>query len=233
MVRNLGEEALYLLISVFVNLILFTFLSGIFLIKVQDVPQIESLTVVVKQELGSRPKLIKSSPPKKKVSKAVKKKLKGTPPKPSAAAVSSAPQKGDVKVPVKEEVPDVSILAGLEEKIKRRVAQSGTRKRSVKKEIGSISAVVGKGGVKFHAGSRKIVNIPSPPELITREFPSVVKIKVWVSPSGKVIKSLIVQRSGDVKIDTALMRYVRSIKFEPIKFDEIQVGVISFTFRGG
>ncbi len=245
MVKRISEDILYLSISLIINLILFTFLAGVFIIRVQDRPQVEPIKVVLKEELGKKLRPVVKQPKpvvkKKKVvrrkpvpegktgsAKKVKRKRESPP-----LAVSKASEKGEVAMPVREIEEDVSILESLEEKIKKRVAKESVREAPAKKEIGNISAVVGQEGVSFKAGSRKIISIPQPPELITREFPSVLRIKIWVSPEGKVIKSLIVQRSGNVKIDTTLMRYVRSIRFEPIKTEEIQVGVISFTFRGG
>ena len=252
MVKHIGEEALYLLISVVINLILFTFLAGVFIVKVQDIPQVEPIKVVFKEELGAKGKVVSKSKSVKKAVKPVKKVVKkdsgkhskrsATKPKKhshgkdkaSSVAVSETHEKGDVKLPVKKkQEEDVSILASLEEKVRKKVAEGNVRTVPQKKEIGNISAVLGSGGVKFHTGSRKIVSIPPTPELVTKEFPSVVKIKIWVSPSGKVVKSIIVQRSGDVKIDTTLMNYVRRIRFESIDGGDTQVGVISFTFRGG
>jgi len=146
----------------------------------------------------------------------------------AGATVTSAPEKGDVKVPVQKEE-DVSVLAELERKIESRLK----KQKKVRKEVGAISAVVSGGQVRIKGGTRRIVYTPPAPELVSREFPSGVRMRIWVSPEGRVVKALLLQRSGDVNIDNTLLSYVRSIKFERVEDSEVQIGEITFKFRGG
>ncbi|MDW8096341.1 MAG: energy transducer TonB, partial [Aquificaceae bacterium] len=62
---------------------------------------------------------------------------------------------------------------------------------------------------------------------------SVFKVRIWVEPSGVVSKVQIVQRSGSPQVDQRMVEFVRNIKFEPIKENIVQTGVITFRFKGG
>ncbi len=99
--------------------------------------------------------------------------------------------------------------------------------------MGSISAVVTGKEVRIKGGTRRIVYTPPVPELISSEFPSGVRIRIWVAPDGSVIKALLLQRSGSVNIDNTLLSFVRGIRFEKVQEQEVQVGEITFSFQGG
>lgn len=107
------------------------------------------------------------------------------------------------------------------------------RKKKTKKEVGSLSAVVKGGEIKIKGGTRKVVYIPPPPNLIAREFPSKVSVRIWVDPQGRVIRALILRRSGNVNIDNAILKFVKGVRFEAIPESEVQVGEITFSFHGG
>ncbi len=238
MLRNLIEEALYWLISVFINLILFTLLTTVFIVKVKETPEIYPLRVTIKEiefkeeKPKERPKSVvktkteaqKTATVKKEVKKVEEKKVAG-------ATVQKAHVKGDVPVPVEEEE-DVSILAELKKRIESRLEKEKKVKKE-KKEVGTLSAVVEEGRIKIKGGTRKIVSTPRISEIITEEFPGNVRVRIWVDPSGRVIKAILVQRSGNAKIDNIVLAFVRGIRFEKIEEEEIQVGEIVFTFKGG
>ncbi|HIQ48070.1 MAG TPA: energy transducer TonB, partial [Aquifex aeolicus] len=149
--------------------------------------------------------------------------------KPKAvAAVERSFNKGDVPIKVEQQKreEEISILPELEKRIKRKLAE----REKLKKEIGEISAVVSKKSVEIKVGSRKLVYVPSAPVFKVKEFPSQVKIKIWVNPEGKVIKAIIVQRSGVASIDDKLLRFVKKLRFEEIDTFEVQEGIITFRF---
>jgi len=231
MLRSAVEEFLYWIISILINIIILSLLTTVFIVKVKDTPEIYPLRVVDIRELEvKKPKKQRSvvrakSTAKKTVSRtkrgAAKKRKVG-------ATVSQAHKKGDVKVPVQKEE-DVSILAALEKKIESRLK----REKSRKKEVGSLSAVVTGKEVRIKGGTRSIVYTPPVPELVSTEFPSGVRVRIWVAPNGKVTKALLLQRSGNVNIDNTLLTYVRGIRFEKVEDEEIQVGEITFSFQGG
>ncbi len=230
MLRSTLEEILYWGISAVVNLILFSLLATVFIVKVQETPEIYPLKVEIRELKIEKPQRVKSVVRSDSVAKrTVTKKTTGTAKKRKVGAtVTSAHEKGDVKVPVQKEE-DISVLAELEKRIESRLK----KREKVRKEVGTISAVVSGGQVKIRGGTRRIVYTPPAPELVSQEFPSGVRVRIWVSPEGKVVKALLLQRSGDVNIDSTLLSYVRAIKFERVEDSEVQVGEITFSFRGG
>ncbi len=228
MLKSALEEILYWVISALVNLLLFSFLATVFIVKVKETPEIYPLRVEIKEikveEEERRRSLVKAeSEAKKTVSKRAPGSSKV---KKLGAGVSSPLKKGDVEVPKEE---DVSILAELEKKIASRLEEE---KKEVKK-VGQLSAVVEGEELRIKGGSRKIVYTPPVPELISREFPGRVKVRIWVSPEGRVIRAILLQRSGSVNIDNTLLSYVRGIRFEKVQEQEVQVGEITFSFQGG
>ncbi len=220
--RSSIEHTLYLLISVLINLILFNILFlFIFTLPSQEVEELPPLKVEI-HEL----------PPKVKGSKVVRK-VKETKAtgrekvKPSATSLPVG-EKGQVPVePKKKPRKSVNIL----EKIRSKVLKKLKERERLAKEVGEISAVVSSRKLTIRVGSRKLTYIPPPPIFKVKEFPSVVRIKIWVDPSGKVIKAIILQRSGIAEIDNGLLKLVKKLRFEPIDTGEIQEGVITFTFR--
>ncbi|GAB6065780.1 energy transducer TonB [Aquifex pyrophilus] len=126
----------------------------------------------------------------------------------------------------KKERKEVSILPELEKRIRERLR----KREELKKEIGEISAVLSKKSVKIKTGSRKLTYVPPPPTFKVEEFPSRVVVKVFVDPDGKVIKALIIQRSGIAEIDNGILKFVKKLRFEKIEESEIQEGIITFTF---
>ena len=229
MLKDALEELLYWAVSVLVNLILFSLLTSVFIVKVEEVPDIYPLRVEIVEVKKKEEKKAKSvtqvrSEAKRTVAKKEapkeKKKIAGT-------GVSKAHTKGDVKVPEEE---DVSVLAEIRRKVEMRLKE---QKRPKKKEVGTISAVVKGGQVKIKGGTRRIVYTPPLPELVTTEFPSAVRVRIWVSPEGKVVRAVLVQRSGSANIDSVLLSFVRGIRFERVEEKEVQIGEITFSFQGG
>ncbi|AAC07757.1 energy transducer TonB family protein [Aquifex aeolicus] len=212
MVKVSAENFLYFAISVLVNLLFLKILYIYLFLPNISPPQAFTPLSVKIEEIKAPPK--KPGKPQKKV---VKK-------KPEAVSVSQAPEKGDVPVEVKEEK-EVSLLPELEKKIKERL-----KKRKEVKQIGEISAVVSKQKVEIRLGSRKLVHVPPPPVFHVKEYPSLVRIKIWVNPEGRVIRAIIIQRSGVTEVDEGLLRFTKKLKFEPIEVPEVQEGVITFTF---
>ncbi len=229
MLRNAVEEALYWSISLFINLILFTLLATVFIIRVKESPEFYPINLEIKRiqvKEQERPKSVKRSravSTKSVAKKGVPKKGK----KSAGAGVSKTFSSGDVKVQKEE---DVSLLAELQKKISERIEK---RKKSPRKRVGTISAVITGKEVKIKGGTRHIVFVPPAPELISGEFPSKVRIRIWVDEDGRVVKALLLQRSGSANIDSALLSYVREIRFEKVEGSEVQVGEIAFSFKGG
>ncbi len=217
--------------SFLINAIIFTGFASLFLLSQFDLPERKPLKIVIKEVT------IKSPPPPKPAVKEEKKsEKKSQKVKTPSPAVENVHERGDVPVKVnKKKEEDVKILASIEELVKRKIEEKGTkRNREFHKEnMGTISAVVSGKGITFMTGNRKIVHTPPLPSLVVSEFPAPLRIKIWVNPYGRVIKAVIVQRSGDAKIDSILLRYIKSVRFESINADIVQTGEITFRFRGG
>jgi protein TonB len=230
MLKTAVEELLYWGISIFVNLILFTLLATVFIIKVKETPEFYPLKVELKKIEIKKPKRERSVRKSQSVAKkTVAKRTKAPSVKNKAGAgVASPLEKGDVPVPVEEEV---SVLEELQKKISAKLERQ--KREEVKKEVGQLSAVVTGEEVRIKGGTRNILYTPPPPELVTREFPSRVRIRIWVDPDGTVIRAVLLQRSGSANIDNTLLTYVRGIKFEEVETSEVQVGEITFSFQGG
>lgn len=231
MLKTAVEEALYWIISILINLLLLSLLTTVFIVKVKEVPEIYPLRVVdIKEVEVAKPRKQRSVvEAKSEARKTISREKKGVgKERKVGATVTKAHEQGDVKVPVQEEE-DVSVLSALEKKIESRLKKQETKK----KEVGSLSAVLTGKEVRIKGGSRSIVYTPPAPELISTEFPSAVRVRIWVSPEGRVVKALLLQRSGNVNIDNTLLTYVRGIRFEKVEDEEVQVGEITFSFRGG
>jgi protein TonB len=230
MLREALEEVLYWGISIVINLILFTLLTSVFIVKVRETPEIYPLRVQIVEVKEPKEKKIKSVTQVRSEARRTVTKPKPTAGKKTSAGVgvSKAHDKGDVKVPEEE---DVSVLAEIQRKVEERLKKR--QRETPKKEIGTLSAVVKGGQVRIKGGTRRIVYTPPPPQLVTTEFPSAVKVRIWVSPEGRVVRAVLVQRSGSANIDSALLSFVRGIRFERVEESEIQMGEITFSFQGG
>ena len=211
MVKTLWENLFYFLIATVINLIFFKLLYFyLFFQKPEIIQTFKPLKVEIKEVVYSQPK------PKKEVKKASKKKQ---------APVPKVKKEGKVVVP-KEKEEEVSILAELEKKIKKKVEE---RKKAIK-EIGKLQAVVKEEKVEIKVGTRKLIYVPTPPTFKVKEFPSSVEVKIWVNPDGKVIRAILVKRSGIAQIDNGLLKFVKKLKFEKVETTDIQEGVIIFRF---
>ncbi|RUM28821.1 MAG: hypothetical protein DSY32_03885 [Aquifex sp.] len=212
MVKVSAENFLYFAISVLVNLVFLKILYLYLFLPIVNPPSaFAPLSVEIKEV---------KVPPKKQGEvrkKTVKKSSK-------VVSLSKAPEKGNVPTEVKEEK-EVSLLPELEKKIREKL-----KKRREVKQIGEISAVVSRQKVEIRLGSRKLVHVPPPPVFHVKEYPSLVRIKIWVNPEGKVIRAIIIQRSGITEVDEGLLRFTKKLKFEPVEVPEVQEGVITFTF---
>ncbi len=219
------EQLFYFLIALLINLILFNLLYFFtFHISIPEVEELPPLKVEI-QEI---------SPPVKTTKKVEKKVEKPKAPKvvknKQSATTIPAGEKG--QIPVKAEGKPQESVNILEE-IKGKVLKRLKEREKLAKEVGEISAVVSQRKLTIKVGSRKLTYVPPPPTFKVKEFPSAVKIKIWVDPSGKVIKAIILQRSGIAEIDNGLLKLVKKLRFEPIETGEIQEGIITFTFTTG
>lgn len=229
--ESLLEKGLYFLTALVINLILFTLLSTYLLFKRLSHEVNKPITLLL-EEMPKEEKVIfekrtqRAGGTKEKLEKA-----KGGKPVPSLPPVAT--KSGDVPIASKETAEE-SILSEIERKVKSQKAEITQGKPNVSENFGELSGVVSGSGVDLAKGAtRKILYIPPFPKLRATELPSTFQAKLWVEPSGRVVKVEVLKRSGVPEIDSALVQFLRSIRFEPIEGNIIQTGIITFRFKGG
>ncbi|MFN3814146.1 MAG: energy transducer TonB, partial [Aquificaceae bacterium] len=226
------EDIFYWLVSALINLFVFTFLAYILLLKVDvkiesspinlfiENPAVEKVKFSRAKGMEIKPKLGKHT---------IEKGKEGA----STTPMVLERREGDVSLPAgKTTQEDVSILSEIERRVKGR--KDSQEEGTPTKNIGEVSAVISNGSVGFGGGSgRGILYVPALPKFAAEELPSTLRVRVWVEPSGIVSRVEILQRSGVPQIDERLVEFVRRIKFEPIKENLIQTGILIFRFKGG
>lgn len=225
------ESLLHLGISLVLNLILFTLLSFYLFVKV-DISSTPPLPVYLEELPQEEVKFASGKQPatlKAKSGGIVKRGRE----KVEASPMQVEREKGDVQVPAgasKEEEP--SLLQDIEQRIKgkqREISEEGSKGS----ELGNIVAIVSPSGVGLSGSGRSTTYIPPLPKIDSDEPLSVLKIRIWVEPSGAVSKAQIVQRSGSPQVDQKMLEFVRGIRFEAIRNNTVQTGIITFRFKGG
>ncbi len=228
------EDIFYWLVSALINLFVFTFLAYILLLKVDIKPEsspinlfLENPAPVVEKVKFSRAKRMEIKPKLGKHTIVKGKEEASTTP------MMLERKDGDISLPTgKTTQEDVSILSDIERKVKGR--KESQEEGTPTKNIGEVNAVISGRGVGFGGGSgRGILYVPALPKFAVEELPSTLRVRVWVEPSGIVSRVEILQRSGVPQIDEKLVEFVRRIKFEPIKENVVQTGILIFRFKGG
>ncbi len=151
--------------------------------------------------------------------------------------VSSSPMEvsrstGDLQVPAGRPKEEPSLLQEIEQRVRgreREIEKEGVRSA----DIGDITAVVSPGGVGLSGGGRATVYIPPFPKISSDEPLSPLRVRIWIDPSGVVSRVQIIQKSGSPQVDQKMVEFVRGIRFEAIRENVVQTGVITFRFKGG
>ncbi len=221
-------------ISILLNLIIFTLLSFYLSIKIELVSPATPLQVYFKDVPQTRE--IEFASGRQSVFHELRKgeslTKKGRD-KATASSVEVSRSTGDLQVPTgkpKEEEP--SLLQEIEQRVRgreREIEKEGVRSA----DIGNITAVVSPGGVGFSGGGRATVYIPPFPRISSDEPLSPLRVRVWIEPSGAVSRVQIIQKSGSPQVDQKMVEFVRGIRFEAIRENVVQTGVITFRFKGG
>ncbi len=151
--------------------------------------------------------------------------------------VSSSPMEvsrstGDLQVPAGRPKEEPSLLQEIEQRVRgreREIEKEGVRSA----DIGDITAIVSPGGVGLSGGGRATVYIPPFPKISSDEPLSPLRVRIWIDPSGVVSRVQIIQKSGSPQVDQKMVEFVRGIRFEAIRENVVQTGVITFRFKGG
>ncbi|MFN3264447.1 MAG: energy transducer TonB [Aquificaceae bacterium] len=149
-----------------------------------------------------------------------------------ASPVEVSREKGDIQVPAGTQKEEPSLLQEIEQKVRgreREVEREGVKSA----DIGSITAVVSPGGVGLSGGGRATVYTPPLPRISSDEPLSPLRVRVWIEPSGVVSRVQIIQKSGSTQVDQKMVEFVRGIRFEAIRENTVQTGIITFRFKGG
>ena len=103
-----------------------------------------------------------------------------------------------------------------------------TFKKIVSKAKASLSTEKGK--VKLNI-DRKVVYVPKIEPIRVEYPPAPVEVKVTVLPDGRVINAVLLKRSGNPKVDRAVLKFVKNLRFAPIGEPIIQEIYITFRFE--
>ena len=103
--------------------------------------------------------------------------------------------------------------------------------RVFKKIITKAKANMNKAGEVKLSLNRKVVYAPPVKPLKVKYPPSPVEVKVTVLPDGRVINAILLKRSGNPKVDRAVLNFVKNLRFEPINEPIIQEIYILFRFK--
>jgi protein TonB len=209
--ESLLEKGLYFLTALVINLILFTLLSA-YLLFARLSHEVNRPITLLLEEIPREEKVIFEKRTQRAGGiKENLKKDKGGKPVPSLPPVET--KSGDVPI-APQETAEESILSEIERKVKNQKAEITQGKPNVSESFGELSGVVSGSGVDLaKSATRKILYIPPFPKLRATELPSTFQAKLWVEPSGRVSKVEVLKRSGVPEIDSALVQFLRSIKF--------------------
>lgn len=224
------ETVLHLSISVVINLILFTLLSIYLFVKtdgkapgpikvyIEEIPAVKEVEYAGGSQLSAQRTMREKGVVQKGREEA------------KASPMEVERKAGDVQVPAGKPEEEPSFLKEIEQSIKSRQAEKAEVKSE---ELGEMVITVSSGGIGLSGGVRATSHVPPFPKITSDEPLSPLKVRIWVEPSGVVSRVQIVQRSGSPQVDQKMVEFVKSMRFEPIKENILQTGVITFRFKGG
>ncbi len=79
--------------------------------------------------------------------------------------------------------------------------------------------------------SRYVLFKPHPPSVSSNIIQPSVKAKIWINPSGNVEKVDLITKTGDIEIDSIIIRYLKQWKFNKISKNETQWATITIRFK--
>ncbi|HIC09592.1 MAG TPA: energy transducer TonB [Aquificales bacterium] len=100
-----------------------------------------------------------------------------------------------------------------------------------KKITSKAQAKLSKGGKVKLSTNRKVIYIPPIKPLKVEYPPAPVEVKITVLPDGRVINAVLLKRSGNPKVDEAILQFVKNLRFAPIDEPIVQDIYIDFKFK--
>ncbi len=227
------ENSLYWGVSLVLNLIIFTLLSLYLSVRIE----VKNPTKPMEVYLQEMPEIKEVKLASGKGTPNLKQQTGEGIVRKDRHFVSSSPMEvsrstGDIQVPVGRPKEEPSLLREIEQRVRgreREVEKEGVRSA----DIGDITAVVSPEGVGLSGGGRATVYIPPFPKISSDEPLSPLRVRIWIDPSGVVSRVQIIQKSGSSQVDQKMVEFVRGIRFEAIRENVVQTGVITFRFKGG
>lgn len=81
------------------------------------------------------------------------------------------------------------------------------------------------------AVSRYLIFKPKTPSVSSNITQPSVKAKIWINPSGNVEKVELITKTGDIEIDSTIIKYLKQWKFNKISKNETQWATITIRFK--
>jgi len=120
--------------------------------------------------------------------------------------------------------PKPSLIDSLSQEIKKEFSFS------YRKVTTKTSATLSQGGNVKLFTKRKLIYIPKIGPIKVSTPPAPVEVKITVLPDGRVIKAVLIKKSGNPKIDSLVLNFSKNLRFEPINEPIIQEIYISYNF---
>ncbi|WP_456383852.1 energy transducer TonB [Persephonella sp.] len=185
---------------------------------------------VVKKKIQKKKKTVKNRPAEKAKAPTGKKISKA----PSVPALT--PVLPEVETPPEESVslPEREIDIGNFSDIP---VETGKIKEFKAVTIGEFNPSFGTELSKFDrtatgtAVGRKLIYKPPPPVIKTTVPPPSVKVKLWIRKDGTVSRVMLLETTGNKKIDQKIKEYVQSWKFNEINKNQEQWAVTTIRFK--
>ena len=120
--------------------------------------------------------------------------------------------------------PKPSLIDSLSQEIKKEFSFA------YRKVTTKTSATLSQGGNVKLFTKRKLIYIPKIGPIKVSTPPAPVEVKITVLPDGRVIKAVLIKKSGNPKIDSLVLNFSKNLRFEPINEPIIQEIYISYNF---
>jgi TonB family protein len=78
--------------------------------------------------------------------------------------------------------------------------------------------------------NRKLLYVPKMEPITVEIPPAPAVVKITILPDGRVAEVKFIKRSGNAKVDRAILKFLKNLKFEPISEYVIQEITVTFTF---
>ena len=87
--------------------------------------------------------------------------------------------------------------------------------------------------VEGTAKTRKLIYMPPPPKIKTKIplLPRSIKVKIWITPDGRVSNVVLLKKTGDPSLDKAIIEYVKAWRFNKVNINETQWAITTIRFK--